>query len=225
MDTPNKTTFEAGAIFYTEKEGQFSFFKLIKHDEEFKTYHVKVYSPVDTLPKKEDLDKLEIMAYHAPIDKDGFENPQLFSASTIEDNDLIGYLEYIKQTGNIDEVVQYASKYYEEAYQLNTQKEQAQAILKYSKAIELIPNFFEAIDNRAFCKMDLGLWAAAIEDFNLSLKINPDSFLAIFSIGECYFKTAEYEKAKNYFEQAAVIDPNHELPKQFLAKTIEQMAE
>ena len=223
MDTPNNTIFEAGAIFYTEKEGKFSLFKLIKHDEEFKTYHVKVYTPVDTLPQKEDWDKLEVIAYHASINQNGFEDPQLLGSSTIEDDDLVGYLEYIKQTGNIDEVIQYASKYYEEAYQLNTQKEQEQVILKYTKVIELIPNFFEAIDNRAFCKMDLGHWDTAIEDFNLSLKINPDSFLTIFSIGECYFEVAEYAKAKECFEQAALIDPNHELPKQFLAKTIEQM--
>lgn len=223
MDTPNKTIFQAGDIFYTEKEGQFSLFKLIKHDAEFQTYHLKIYAAVDALPQEEELAKLAVLAYHAPIDENGFENPQLLYSSTIEEDDLIGYLEYIKQTGNIDEVIQYASKYYQEAYQLSSQKEHEKAIEKYSKAIELIPNFFEAIDNRAFCKMDLGLWEAAVEDFNLSLKANSDSFLAIFSIGECYFKSAEYTKAKEYFEQAAVIDPNHQLPKQFLAKTIEQL--
>lgn len=220
MSTPNKTTFQAGDIFYTEKEGQFSLFKLIKHDAEYKTYHVKIYNPVDTLPQKEDLDKLEVMAYHAPISDDGFENPQLLISSAVEEEDLVGYLEYLKQTGNIEEVIEYASTYYKEAYQLGTQKEYEQAIYKYSKAIELIPNFFEAIDNRAFSKMDLGNLKAAIEDFELSLTVNPNSFLAIFSIGECYFKLADYQKAKEYFEQAAEIDPNHQLPKQFLAKTM-----
>lgn len=217
------TTFKAGDVFYTEKEGQFSLFKLIKHDIEYKTYHVKVYNSVDTLPTTEKLDQLTVLAYHAPIAENGFESPQLLCSSTLEEEDLTGYLEYIKQTGNIDEVIQYASQYYQKAYQLSSQKEHEQAIEMYSKAIELIPNFFEAIDNRAFCKMDLGRWDAAIEDFDLSLNVNPNSFLALFSIGECYFKAAEYLKAKEYFEQAAVIDPNHQLPKQFLAKTIEEL--
>jgi tetratricopeptide (TPR) repeat protein len=175
------------------------------------------------LPQKEHLDQLAVLAYHAPIHENGFENPQLLSSSTVEEDDLLGYLEYIKQTGNIDEVIQYASQYYQEAYQLSSQKKYEKAITKYSKAIQLIPNFFEAIDNRAFSKMDLGRWEAAIEDFNLSLNSNPNSFLALFSIGECYFKAAEYIKAKEYFEQAAVIDPNHQLPKQFLVKTLEQL--
>lgn len=220
---PNNNTFLAGDIFYTQKEGQFNLFKLIKHDAEFKTYHVKIYHPVDALPKMEDLNEVPVMAHHAPIDENGFENPILLGNAPVEEEDLVGYLEYIKQTGNIDEVIQYASNYYQEAYQLSNQKEHEQAIAKYSKAIELIPNFFEAIDNRAFCKMDLARWKEAVEDFQLSLTINPDSFLAVFSIGECFFKLPDYPKAKEYFEQAAVIDPNHALPKQFLAKTLEKM--
>ena len=223
MDTPNKTTFETGDVFYTEKEGKFSLFKLIKHDAEFETYHIKVYHPVDVLPQKEDLGKLDVMAYHAPINQNGFENPQLLCSTPLEDDDLEGYLEYIKQTGNIDEVIQYASKYYKEAYQLGSQKEHEQAIARYTKAIDLIPNFFEAIDNRAFAKMDLGRWADAVEDFTLSLSVNPDSLLAIFSIGECYFKSAEYAKAKDYFEQAVALNPSHEVSQQFLAKTIAQL--
>jgi len=224
MNPTNNTIFQAGDVFYTEKEGQFSIFKLIKHDIEFKTYHVKIYNPVDILPQKEHLGSLKVMTYHAPIDENGFENPQLISPSDLEEDDLLGYLEYIKQTGNINEVIQYASKYYQEAYQLSSQKKHELAIVKYSKAIELVPNFFEAIDNRAFCKMDLGRCEEAIEDFKLSLTVNSDSFLAIFSIGECYFKLGEYPKAKEYFEQAAVIEPNHQLPKQFLVKTIEKMS-
>ena len=39
-----------------------------------------------------------------------------------------------------------------------------------TQTLELKTDIFEAIDNRAFCKMDLGLWADAIEDFKLSFK-------------------------------------------------------
>ncbi|MBK7988556.1 MAG: hypothetical protein IPK11_17050 [Ignavibacteria bacterium] len=66
--------------------------------------------------------------------------------------------------------------------------------------------------------MDLGLWADAIEDFKLSLQRNPNSLLAEFSIGECYFKMSDYENAKRQFEITHSIDPNHQAPKQFLDK-------
>lgn len=56
-------------------------------------------------------------------------------------------------------------KYYRKAYELTNQGNHHEAINKYFLTINLLPNFFEAIDNRAFCKMDLGLLPKAIEDF------------------------------------------------------------
>jgi tetratricopeptide (TPR) repeat protein len=85
-------------------------------------------------------------------------------------------------------------------------------------AIYLFPQFFEAIDNRAFSKMDLGLWSDAIKDFKLSLEQNPNTILAEFSIGECYFKMGDFQNAKRQFEIANNIDPNDQTSRQFLDK-------
>ena len=101
---------------------------------------------------------------------------------------------------------------------MTEEKKHYEAIDAYTKAIDLFPQFFEAIDNRAFCKMDIGLWSDAIEDFKFSLQQNPNSLLAEFSIGECYFKMGDYLNAKQQFEKAHSIDPNHQAPKQFLDK-------
>jgi len=101
---------------------------------------------------------------------------------------------------------------------LTDEKKNLEAIDSYSKAIDLLPIFYETIDNRAFCKMDIGLWADAIEDFQESLEVNPGSLLAEFSIGECYLKLGNYQKAKEQFEKAIVIDPTHPAPKDFLKK-------
>jgi tetratricopeptide (TPR) repeat protein len=88
-------------------------------------------------------------------------------------------------------------------------------------AINLYPTLYEAIDNRAFCKMDLGRWREAIEDFNLSLTIHPYSALAEFSIGECYLKLDDHTAAKEYFNRALALEPDHELSKEFLQKISE----
>ena len=212
---------EEGAIFYTEKENCFNVFKLIRIDNELNTYHVKVYKEVLVLPTEENIKNLEVLAHHAPININGFEKPKLLSMSRINDNDLIGYLEYIKQTENINEIVEYAKKYYQEGYELSNQKKYNLAIKKYSITIELIPTFFEAIDNRAFCKMDMGLWQEAIKDFNESLKVNPDSFLAAFSIGECYFKLEKYQSAEKSFKKALQIEPENKFTKTYLRRTKE----
>lgn len=71
--------------------------------------------------------------------------------------------------------------------------------------------------------MDLGKWTEAIEGFNQSLQLNPSNLLATFSIGECYLKLKDFAKAKEFFEQAIKIDPNHPKPKEFLQMTNQLM--
>ncbi|MNY05221.1 Tetratricopeptide repeat protein [compost metagenome] len=62
------------------------------------------------------------------------------------------------------------------------------------------------------------MWHEAIADFQLSLVQNPVSLLAEFSIGECYFKLGDFNQAKQQFEKAHAIDPDHPAPNQFLEK-------
>ena len=210
--------FTEGDIFYTIIENKYHLHKVLKVDPDFNTYHVLGYSPSDKLPDPEKCDDLTVFIYHFPIDKGGFENPVLFRKSIVRDEELMGYHEYLRQTQNIDSIIQEATRYFHEGYALTDQKKHEEAIEKYSKAIDLFPTLYEALDNRAFCKMDLGRWQEAIDDFNLSLTIHPYSALAEFSIGECYLKLGDLISAKQYFNRALAIDPDHELSKVFLQR-------
>jgi tetratricopeptide (TPR) repeat protein len=210
--------FTEGDIFYTVLENKYHLHKVLKADQDFNMYHVLGYSPMNTLPDPEKADEFSIFTYHFPIDKNGFENPILFKKSTVRDEELTGYHEYLRQTQNIDTIIQEATRYFHEGYSLTDQKKHEEAIEKYSLAVNLFPTLYEAIDNRAFCKMDLGRWQEAIEDFKLSLTIHPYSALAEFSIGECYLKMGNHSVARQYFERALVIEPDHELSKQFIKK-------
>ena len=220
----NKNTFKyefsEGDIFYTFFENQYHIYKLLKVDFDFGIYHVLYYRPVDRLPGPDEAGKLEVFVYHTPIAADGFEEPKLLCKSELTYNDFTGYYEYLRQTQNYDEIVNMATTWYKKAYHLTDQKKYEEAIQKYSYAIDLIPAYYEAIDNRAFCKMDLGQWNEAIEDFKLSLQVNPGTLLAEFSIGECYLKMGEYKNAVTQFKRAIEIDPTHQLSKAFLEKAI-----
>lgn len=210
--------FSEGDIFYTIIEHKYHLHKVLKADADFNTYHVLGYSPMSTLPDPEKNENLSVFIYHFPIDKNGFENPILFKKSIVRDEELTGYHEYLRQTQSIDLIIQEATRYFHEGYSLTDQQKHDEAIEKYSMAINLFPTLYEAIDNRAFCKMDLGRWEDAIEDFNLSLTIHPYSALAEFSIGECYMKLGDFQTAKAQFNKALAIDPEHELSKEFLRK-------
>lgn len=208
--------FTEGDIFYTLLNNQYYFHKVLKVDNDFNTYHVLGYNPVSTLP--ETADGLTVFIYHTPIDKNGFENPVLFTKTILTDEELVGFHEYIRMTNNMDLIIPEATRYFHEGYALTDEKKHELAIKKYTLAVELFPMLYEALDNRAFCKMDLGRWQDAIEDFYLSLQVNPFSALAEFSIGECYMKMGDLETAKAQFHKALEVDPAYDLPKEFLKK-------
>jgi len=210
--------FSVGDIFYTKTTNKYNVFKLLNIDTEFECYHILSYSPVDTLPLATEINSLAIFVYHSPFDKKAFSNPILLTNKAVTADDLIGYHEYLRQTQDPDFYIPIANNYYKSGLALTDHKKHDEAIEAYSKAIDLFPQFFEAIDNRAFCKMDLGLWEDAIQDFKLPLQQNPNSVLAEFSIGECYFKMGDYENAKKQFEIAHNINPEHHAPMLFLEK-------
>lgn len=80
-------------------------------------------------------------------------------------NDLVGYHEYLRQTQLPEQYASVANAYYLAGLRLTDEKKYEEAMDSYSKAISLLPTFFEAIDNRAFCHMDLGQWQQAIPGF------------------------------------------------------------
>lgn len=219
--TNEQSDFSEGDIFYTQFDNQYHIYKLLVFDKDFECYHVLGYKPTETLPTTKNIGNLEVAVYHSPVDKNGFKNAKLLTKDKISSDDLIGYHEYLRQTQEPNYYIPIANEYYQAGLRLTDEKKHYDAIDSYSKAIDLVPNFFEAIDNRAFCKMDLGQWAEAIEDFQESLEVNPNSLLAEFSIGECYLKMDNYQKAKEQFEKAIAIDPTHQAPKDFLKKVNE----
>lgn len=211
-------SFKSGDIFYVKNNRKINLYKLLKNDEDAECYHVLSYMPLTSVPDEEAITSLDVYSYHAPIHSGSFSEAVLLTNQPVMADDLIGYHEYLCQTQSPEQYLPLAEEYYRSGLDLTYQNKYPEAIDAYSKAIDLFPPFFEAIDNRAFCKMDLGLWEEAIDDFRLSLEENPDSLLAEFSIGECYFKMGEYEKAKLQFEIAHQLDPAHEAAALFLEK-------
>lgn len=213
---------QEGDIFYTRYNDKFHLYKLLKKDGESGAYHVLSYVPQDELPDPSSVEELPVYVYHLPMHAESFVGAELLTHSSVTEDELIGYYTYLgHMEEDFEEKAGKAAEYFEEAYKLTDQGKTEEAIEKYSMAIELIPEFFEAIDNRAFCKMDLERWEDAIADFRLSLQVQPDSLLAEFSIGECYFRLGQFEKAREQFLQCTRLDPTHQVSADMLARTTE----
>ena len=217
------TQYSVGDIFYTSVNGKYYLNKMLVIETDFDCYHVLSFGPIYHRPKIKDIENLKVIVYHAPFDRKVFRDGTILTNRNVTSDDLIGYHEYLRQTYNPEEYLNLADKYYQTALKLTDENKHSEAIDAYSKAIDLVPSFFEAIDNRAFCKMNKDMWTEAIKDFENSLIVNPDSFLVEFSIGECYIKLQDYEKAKIQFEKAHQIDPKHEAPIKFLTIVNKQL--
>jgi tetratricopeptide (TPR) repeat protein len=209
-------TLQEGDIFYVERDGQYSLFKLLKYDTILETLHLTAFEPLTARPTIEQRSIFNRAIYHFPIATTGFDQPLFLMNEAVVEEDLVGYFEYIKQTQHGEELVKYAKQYYSEGYSYTTAKKYELAIEAYTKAIDFIPAFYEAIDNRAFCYMDLGNWEEAIAGFKQSLEVKPDTLLAVFSIGECLMKMEDYEQSKKYFERAIQINPSFAKSREFL---------
>lgn len=216
MDNQENKKLEEGDVFYTFSENKYQTYKLLKIDEKNEAFHLLFYELSEEVPEIEKIKKQTIAIYHLPIDIKSLENTIFLGKTKINAHELIGYHEYFKQTNDVNNIGLLVNEYYKKGYYLSEQKEYNDAIEEYSKAIYLFPQFFQALDNRAFCKMDLYLWEEAIKDFQKSLLVNPKSFIAEFSMGECYIRLGNIVKAKEQFQKSFDIDPSNKIAQDFL---------
>jgi len=86
------------------------------------------------------------------------------------------------------------------------------AIINYTEAIKLNPNFAEAHYNRGLAYYNKGSIDLAITDYTMALLINPDYsevFLFLYNRGIAYRDKDDYERAIADWEAVLLINPNH----------------
>lgn len=185
------------------------------------TFHCLSYCATAERPTPKSADGLEVSIYHAPIAGGDFRlNWEVLCSPGVENDDLVGFIEYLKLTDfsryvemtgvNLTVLTEQALQHYKAACTLGDQELRAEAIAEYDKAIDLFPLFFEAIDNRAFTYMELGRFEEAILGFEDSLRVNPDGHAAFFSRGECMLKLEKYDDAEAVFREGEHRFPEHQ---------------
>lgn len=86
------------------------------------------------------------------------------------------------------------------------------AILDYSKAIELNPQYTIVYYNRGVAKHDLKNYIGAILDYNKAIKLNPQYAEAYFNRGNARYELKNYRGAASDFDKANKLNSDLKKP-------------
>jgi tetratricopeptide (TPR) repeat protein len=100
-----------------------------------------------------------------------------------------------------------ALKAYEQVLKLQKENKGEQALNAFNQAIELYPEYFQALTERANLLMGSGKLTDATTDFERALRLNDKYVPALRGLGYCQIQQKQYEVAVSNLERAFVMEP------------------
>lgn len=205
---------EGDVLVGQKTDKSWSVVKILAIDEwpdSSQVFHCMVYEPSPERPIAEAIESLKVVIWHAPVDAQAYVGWEILCSEPVRDCELEGLHEYLKLTDfsryatatgqDVRTLMSQANELYRRACALGETGDRHGAIDLYTSAIDIFPLFYEAIDNRAFIHMELGDYAAALQGFEESLRVNPNGNAAFFSRGECLMKLGLLDEAVATFEE------------------------
>jgi tetratricopeptide (TPR) repeat protein len=180
------------------------------------TAHCLTYEPFSGKPALAALAQASVRMAHAPRPAaalaDGWEllGNQPASERELQGLKYMDFALYVRLTGQDDGAIRRAAAgHFERAGVHAAEGRRIEAINEYGKAIELYPLYTEALDQRAFSFMELGLHQQALRDLEESLYIDPHGMSAFFCKGECLMKLGHLDEAAAVFTEGQERFPEH----------------
>ncbi len=180
------------------------------------TAHYLTYEPSAKKPTLDSLVQAAVRMAHAQRDvaslADGWElaGNQAATARELQGLKYMDFERYVRLTGQDAAAIMHsAEEHYTRAGTHAAEGRRIEAINEYGKAIELYPTYADALDQRAFAFMELGLHQQALRDLDESLYINPEGMSAFFCKGECLMKLGHLDEAEAIFIEGQERFPEH----------------
>lgn len=115
-----------------------------------------------------------------------------------------GTVSVAEMTQNIPKA---ARKAYDQGIKLQKENQREKALTAFNQAIELYPEYFQALTERANLLMGAGDLAEAAADFERALRLNQKYVPALQGLGYCQIQQKHFEAAVSNLERAFVIEP------------------
>lgn len=95
-----------------------------------------------------------------------------------------------------------ADEYHKRGFEFRKQGNFSQAVVEYSRALEVDPHHFKAYFNRAFAYDKLNEYRLAIADYTSAISLDRMNSYAYYNRGITYDKLGEFQQACDDFQQA-----------------------
>lgn len=105
------------------------------------------------------------------------------------------------------QVPKQARRAFREAIKFREENKPEKALESFSRAVELYPDYFQALAERADLLVARRKLADACKDFERALKLNPRYAPALRGAGYCKLERREFAEAANHLERAATAQP------------------
>jgi predicted Zn-dependent protease len=102
-----------------------------------------------------------------------------------------------------------ARKAFEEGMKFKNENKLDEALENFSQAIELYPDYFQALTARADLNLSRRQLAAAAADFDRALVTNPRYGSALRGAGYCKLIKGQFAEASEYFDKAVTAEPDN----------------
>ncbi len=116
-----------------------------------------------------------------------------------------------------------ARKAYEEGLKYRNNRRYDQALRSFDRAVELYPDYFQALTARGDVRIVDGKIDEAAIDFERALKLDAEHQPALRGIGFCHLERGSYNEAARYLVRALEVDPNDANSHLFLGMTLIQL--
>jgi Flp pilus assembly protein TadD len=100
-----------------------------------------------------------------------------------------------------------ARQAFKDALKLREENQNEKALQSLTRAVELFPEYFQALAERGDLLIVGGKLSEAAEDFARALKVNPRYGPALRGAGYCKLEKREFEESARYLEQATTAQP------------------
>ena len=89
------------------------------------------------------------------------------------------------------------------------QEKYSEAIARYTRALELNPNYAEAYNGRGNARYSIKQYYKAIADYNKAIELNPNYAEAYNGRGHVRYRLEEYQSASADYTKAIELNPNY----------------